>query len=80
VVGDDEAEHGVAEELEALVRALTGVLGAPRAVDERGAQVPRREQGVTDAIGEALATLLGVDPAAEDLVRRVQSCSNFAVT
>ena len=36
VVGDDHAEHGVAEELEALVRGVAGVLGAPRAVHERG--------------------------------------------
>ena len=39
VVGDDQAEHGVAEELEALVRRVAGVLRAPRAVHER-----RREE------------------------------------
>src|SRR5690606_11094786 len=32
VVGDDQPEDGVAEELEALVRLVAGVLGAPRAV------------------------------------------------
>ena len=35
VVGDDEPEHGVAEELEALVRQRVGMLGAVRAVRER---------------------------------------------
>ena len=35
VVRDDEAEHGVAEELEALVRLRLAVLRAPRPVRER---------------------------------------------
>jgi hypothetical protein len=39
VVGDHEPEHGVAEELEALVRLVPGVLGTPAAVGERGRQV-----------------------------------------
>ena len=38
VVGDDHAEHGVAEELEALVRGVAGVLRAPGAVHERGGE------------------------------------------
>jgi hypothetical protein len=41
VVGDDDAEHGVAQELEALVRRVAGVLGAPRSVDE-GRRQPLR--------------------------------------
>ena len=40
VVGDDDAEDGVAQELEALVRRVARVLRAPRAVHERG-----RERG-----------------------------------
>jgi hypothetical protein len=38
VVGDDHAEHGVTEELEAFVRGVPRVLGAPGAVDERGSE------------------------------------------
>jgi hypothetical protein len=38
VVGDHDAEDGVAEELEALVARVAGVLGAPGAVDEGGRQ------------------------------------------
>jgi hypothetical protein len=34
VVGDDEAEDRITEELESLVRVVTGVLGAPRPVRE----------------------------------------------
>ena len=34
VVGDEEAEHRVAEELEPLVALVLGVLGAPGAVGE----------------------------------------------
>ena len=34
VVGDDQPEHGVAEELQSLVGQLTRVLGAPRPVRE----------------------------------------------
>ena len=37
-VGDDEAEHGVAEELEALVRLLDALLRAVRAVGERAVE------------------------------------------
>jgi hypothetical protein len=36
VVGHDHAQHGVAQELEALVRRVPRVLGAPRTVDEGG--------------------------------------------
>ena len=38
VIGDDHAEHGVAEELEPLVRGVASVLRAPRSVHERGGQ------------------------------------------
>ncbi len=37
-VGDDEAEHRVAEELEALVRLLDAVLRAVRAVGQRAVE------------------------------------------
>jgi hypothetical protein len=43
VVGHDEAEHGVAEELEALVRRVPWVLGTPRTVHECGGEDLRRE-------------------------------------
>ena len=43
VVGDDDAEHGVAEELEPLVRGVAGVLRAPRAVHESGGEEVGRE-------------------------------------
>jgi hypothetical protein len=36
VVGDDHPEHGVAQELEALVGGMAGVLRAPGAVHEGG--------------------------------------------
>ena len=43
VVGHDQAEHGVAEELEPLVRLVPGVLGAPRPVrDREREQIGRR--------------------------------------
>jgi hypothetical protein len=48
VVGDDHAEDGVPEELEALVRRVPGVLGAPRAVHEGG-----REEGGVEVVAEA---------------------------
>jgi hypothetical protein len=38
VVGDDHAEHGVAQELQALVGLVAGVLGAPGPVDQRGGE------------------------------------------
>jgi hypothetical protein len=43
VVGDDHAEHGVTEELEALVRRVAGMLGAPRSVHERRSEEVGRE-------------------------------------
>jgi hypothetical protein len=43
VVGDDHAEDGVAEELEALVRGMARVLGAPRSVHEGRSEEVGRE-------------------------------------
>jgi hypothetical protein len=43
VVGDHEPEDGVAEELEALVGRVPGVLRAPRAVHERRGEDLHRE-------------------------------------
>jgi hypothetical protein len=54
VVGDDDAEHGVAEELEPLVRRPAGVLGAPRPVHQRRSQ----QRGVVDGTAEPLVQLL----------------------
>ena len=47
VVGDDQAEHGVAEELEALVGRRAGVLRAPRAVGHG----QREEHGIGERRG-----------------------------
>jgi hypothetical protein len=38
VVGDDQAKHGVTEELEPLVRLVPWVLGTPRTVRESRGQ------------------------------------------
>jgi len=38
MVGDDQAEDGVAQELEPLVRGRVLVLGAPRAVGQGGGE------------------------------------------
>jgi hypothetical protein len=43
VVGHDDAEHRVTEELEPLVRRVPRVLGAPGAVGERGRELLGRE-------------------------------------
>jgi hypothetical protein len=50
VIGDDDAEYGVAQELEPLVRLVTRVLGAPTAV----AQGALEEGGVTELVSEPL--------------------------
>jgi hypothetical protein len=55
VVGDDDAEHGVAQELEALVGGVTRVLRAPRPVHER-----RREEVGWEVEPEALDELCQV--------------------
>jgi hypothetical protein len=52
VVGDDDPEHRVAEELEPLVRDPPGVFGAPRAVDEGRAQDDRVVDGTSEALVE----------------------------
>jgi hypothetical protein len=38
VVGDDQAEHGITEEFEPLVRVVTRVFGTPRTMRERRGQ------------------------------------------
>ena len=52
VVGDDQAQHRVAEELEPLVGVVAGVLGAPRPVDERRRQHVGAVEGDAEALGE----------------------------
>ncbi len=49
MVGDDDAEDGVTEELEPLVGRVAGVLGAPGAVDEG-----RRQEVGSEVEAEAL--------------------------
>jgi hypothetical protein len=53
VVGDDEPEHGVAEELQPLVGGVAGVLGAPGSVHER-----RRQEVGCEVEAEALDELV----------------------
>jgi hypothetical protein len=53
VVGDDDAEHGVAEELEALVGLPAGVLGAPGPVDDRRCE----QRSVVDRPPEAVVQI-----------------------
>jgi hypothetical protein len=43
VVGDDDAQHRVAEELESLVGGVARVLRAPRAMHQRGSEEVGRE-------------------------------------
>jgi hypothetical protein len=52
-VGDHPPEHGVAEELEALVGDGVGVLGDPRAVGQRFQEDGQIAEPVTEAGGEA---------------------------
>jgi hypothetical protein len=52
-LGDDDAEHGVPEELESLVRRQAAVLVGVRAMGES----PLEELGVQDRIPERLAQL-----------------------
>jgi hypothetical protein len=57
VIGHDDAEHGVAEELEPLVRLPPGVLGAPRTVDDGRREVLGVGDGLPQSsveVGEAL--------------------------
>jgi hypothetical protein len=50
VVGDDDAEDGVAQELEPLVRLVSRVFGTPAAV----AQGALEEGGVVELVSEPL--------------------------
>jgi hypothetical protein len=50
VIGDDDPEHGVAQELEPFVRLVAGVLRAPAAV----AQGALEEGGVIELVSEPL--------------------------
>jgi hypothetical protein len=60
VRGHGQAEHGVAEELESLVRLEAGMLGAPRPVGQ--GELEQREVGerATEPVGEA-AERVGVE-------------------
>jgi hypothetical protein len=53
VVGDHDAQDGVAQELQSFVRGPAGVLGAPGAVDEGGTE----QRGVVDRAVEPLVEL-----------------------
>ncbi len=52
VLGDDQPEHGVAEELEALVGLVARILRAPAAVAEGTVQQPDVGEGVAEALRE----------------------------
>jgi hypothetical protein len=49
VIGNDDAQDGIAKELETFVRRVTSVLGTPGTVDER-----RREESRSQLEAEAL--------------------------
>jgi hypothetical protein len=53
-VGDDHPEHGVAEELESLVRGVASVLGTPRTVHQGGGEMlgSQVEAEALDQLGE----------------------------
>jgi hypothetical protein len=53
-LGDDQADHGVAEELEALVvtGGLVGMLVEPRAVDEGAGEERRVAERQPEPLGE----------------------------
>jgi hypothetical protein len=54
VVGDDEAEHGVTEELQPLVGPGAVVLRAPRPVRDGAGEQVLVAEGATQALGERL--------------------------
>jgi hypothetical protein len=54
VGGDDQAEHGVAEELEPLVRVVARVLRAPRAVRDREGEQVEVVERVAESFGESV--------------------------
>jgi hypothetical protein len=58
-VGHDPTEHGVTEELQALVRRVAGVLGAPRSVREGLVQQGR----LLEVVADPLCQRLDVRPA-----------------
>ena len=57
-VGDDPAEHGVAQELEPLVGRVAGVLRAPRAVGQGLVQQCRLLELVADPLRQRLQVRL----------------------
>jgi hypothetical protein len=59
MIGDDEAQHRVTEELEPLVRVVTGVLGAPRPVDERRGESVRAVEADAQTFGELVESVDG---------------------
>ena len=61
VIGHDEPEHGVSEELEALIRRDSAVLGTPRSVAKREIEPRRVGEPVAEQTTEFLA---GVDVVA----------------
>jgi hypothetical protein len=61
VVGDDDAEHGVAQELEPFVRVVARVLGAPAAV----AQGALEQGGIVELMSEPLREGLERVPGAQ---------------
>ncbi len=60
VVGDDETEHRVAEELESFVGFDVAVLGAPAAVTQGGLDQLDVGEVVTDAVAEGIGSGRGV--------------------
>lgn len=52
VFGDGQAEYGVTEELEPLVRQGARVLRAPRAVREGALEEARVAEGVSQTLGQ----------------------------
>jgi hypothetical protein len=66
VRGDDQAEHGVAEELEPFVRLVARVLGAPGSVRDR----EREQVEVVERVAECLGESVEVVGVQEDQPRR----------
>jgi hypothetical protein len=74
VVGHDQAENGVAEKFEALVRPLVVVLGAPGTVRQGAVQKARVAKRPADAFGQR------VEVAARSVVLRRQFVPSLAIT
>ena len=91
VVGDDQAEDGVPEELEPLVGAGPGILGAPGPVGERPDAAGRRRPTVQpsrsepapsregDPLGSQVRWAAATSPSATERCRD-QSAWSFAMT